>query len=196
MDHFSRPQDPPPALADGRRSILFVGRVEPRKGLHVLLDAYGEVRRAHPDVRLVIVGPLDRRARRLQARVRRAGWNEVLFTGAVAQDQLPGYYQSATVFCAPALEGEAFGLVLVEAMAAGAPVVASDIPGYRHVLGDAGAGLLAPPNRPADLATAITEILEDDARRRTLRTRGRQRAQAFSAEVWSDRKCWACMIAS
>ena len=183
VEHFRRPQDAPPELADGRRNILFVGRVEPRKGLGVLLDAYRAVRRAHPDIRLVIVGPLDRRARRLQARVRRDGWDEVLFTGAVSPEQLPGYYQSATVFCTPALAGEAFGLVLVEAMAAGAPVVASNIPGYHHVIGDSGAGLLVPPNRPADLAAALSEILEDDARQRTLRSHGRQRAQEFSVEM-------------
>ncbi len=183
VERFARPAAPPPPLDDGRRNILFVGRIEPRKGLRVLLDAYGRIRRDHADTRLVVVGPTDAQGRKAEARTQALGWDDVLFTGAVHTDDLPRYYQAAHVFCSPALGGEAFGIVLTEAMAAGAPVLASDIAGYRDVVRAGRDGLLVPPNDAAALASAIDRLLTDAALRDRLIEGGRVRARDFSVEL-------------
>ena len=96
---------------------------------------------------------------------------------------MPRYYGAADVFVAPATGGESFGLVLAEAMAAGAPVVAGDNPGYRAVLRDGRDGLLAPPRDPAALADAIERLLDDEPLRRRLIDAGRARARDFDVSV-------------
>jgi phosphatidylinositol alpha-mannosyltransferase len=96
----------------------------------------------------------------------------VHFEGRVRHDRLPRYYATADVFCSPALGGESFGLVLLEAMAAGTPVIATDIPGYRCVVTNGVDGLLLPPRDPAALADALRALLLDPARRAALASRG------------------------
>ena len=115
----------------GTPTVLFVGRNEKRKGLNVLLDAFGEVASAVPGSRLVVIGEGYG-----PGAVQAAGGarGDVTWLGFVGNDELASYYSAADVFCSPALGGESFGIVLIEAMASGTPVVASDIPGYRDVL--------------------------------------------------------------
>ena len=184
LSRFTTPAPPPdlPSL-DGRarRTILFVGRADRRKGLGDLIDAYGQLRARHDDLRLLVVGAGGRRGEALRARVEAAGWRDVHFTGPVTAPDLPRYYGAANVFVAPATGGEAFGLVLTEAMAAGAPVVAGDNPGYRAVVRDGRDGLLAPPHDPAALAAAIERLLCDEPLRRRLIAAGRARARDFDA---------------
>ena len=179
-DHFARPLPPPPALRNGRRTILFVGRMEPRKGLPVLLQAYARVRAARGDTQLVIVGAADRR---LQAQLRARGWEDVRFVGAVPYADLPAYYQAADIFCAPARAGEALGLVLAEAMAGGTPLIASDIAGYRGVVRAGVDGLLTPAGDAVQLARGIERLLDDAPLRQALRERGRERARDFSCDA-------------
>ena len=136
--------------------MLFVGRLEKRKGLKFLLRAWPMVLERQPNARLVVVGrgrPLEG-YRRFAAR---QGWSasDVLFAGYVPAEDLPRYYQSSDVFCAPNTGQESFGIVLLEAMAAGAPIVASDIPGYRDVVSDGEQGLLVEPKNAGALADAI-----------------------------------------
>ncbi len=183
LNHFQTPVPPPPVMRGDRRTVLFVGRQEPRKGLAVLLDAYGEIRAARPDTQLVVVGPASGPGRRLAARARQRGWTDVVFMGAAPPADLPAYYQHADVFCSPAIGGESFGMVLTEAMAAGAPVVASDIPGYRDVVRSGVDGLLVPPRRADALATAVLALLDNAPRRRALAERGRERARTFSIDT-------------
>jgi phosphatidylinositol alpha-mannosyltransferase len=174
------PDVPPrPELADGRLNVLFVGRLDPRKGLPVLLDAFPAVRRAVPEARLLVVGDSFLRPwleRRVEARERA----HVHFAGAVPAADLPGWYASAHAVVSPALRNESFGIVLLEAMAAGRPVIASDIPGYRSVVADGDDGVLVPPGDRSALAAAIAGLLRDPARRLALSARGRARAEAFS----------------
>ncbi len=159
--HFRRPLDRPPAMTGARHNVLFVGRAEPRKGLDVLIDAFSRVRQRLPDARLVIVGAMGARAAALQASVRAADRQDVVFAGPVDYADLPAYYQAADVFCAPARGGESFGIVLAEAMAAGTPIVASDIAGYRDVVRHDETGLLCAPGNVTALADAIVRVLQE-----------------------------------
>ena len=118
---------------DGKRNLLFVGRHEPRKGLLDLLKAYRILRKTGCDCRLLVVGqgPQEREARRYVATRRLGG---VEFLGRVSDDEKAQLFRTADVYVSPATGGESFGIVLLEAMAAGTPIVASDIHGYKGVV--------------------------------------------------------------
>lgn len=167
----------PAKLPEGRR-ILFVNRLDPRKGFPVMVEAFGRLAAEQPDAVLVVVGDgRDRGALRdLPADVRA----RVVMLGAVAHHDLPTYHAASEVFCAPATGGESFGIVLVEAMAAGLPVVASDIPGYREVVRDGVEGILVPPRDPGALAGAIGRVLGDADLAAALGAAGRNRALRYS----------------
>ena len=138
---------------DGTRNILFVGRFEPRKGVLDLLKAYRILRRTGCDCRLLLVGggPQEREARRYVATRRLQG---VEFLGRVSDDEKDQLFRTADVFCSPATGRESFGIVLLEAMAAGAPIVASDIHGYKGVVRRGREALLVPPKDHKELAAA------------------------------------------
>ncbi len=135
--------------------MLFLGRIERRKGLEPLLQAMTRLRGG---ARLIVAGsgPEERRCRALATRLAL----DVTFMGRVDEQQKRDLFRSCGVYCAPALGGESFGIVLVEAMAAGAPVVCSDLPGFRAV--GSGAALLVPPGDPGRLADALRSVLRDD----------------------------------
>jgi phosphatidylinositol alpha-mannosyltransferase len=103
----------------------------------------------------------------------------VRFVGYVPTEELPRYYQSCDVFCAPNTGQESFGIVLLEAMAAGAPIVASSIPGYRDVLSDGSEGLFVPPKDPQAIASALCRLLNDAPLRARLGYNGQQKARGF-----------------
>lgn len=191
----------PPAEPQGPRRLLFVGRVSPEKGVHVLVEAFREVAAARPDVQLDIVGPestlpagfivdisADPRvgalrrfygAERYGDRVRRLideGIAErVRFVGFVPADQLGAWYARADVLVNPSLS-ESYGVPLVEAMAAGVPVVASRIGGIPEVVDDGETGLLVEPGDPHALAAAILAVLDDAGLADRLRAAGRRAA--------------------
>ncbi|MGV9833142.1 glycosyltransferase family 4 protein [Nocardia niigatensis] len=145
------------------KSVLFLGRFdEPRKGMEVLLGALPALVRRHPDLEVLIVGRGDED--RLQ---REAGENagHLRFLGQVSDAEKASAMRSADVYVAPNLGGESFGIVLVEAMAAGTAVVASDLDAFRRVLRDGTAGLLVPVGDSARLGEAISGLLTDDDRR-------------------------------
>jgi phosphatidylinositol alpha-mannosyltransferase len=101
----------------------------------------------------------------------------------VAHDLLPAYHAASDVFVSPAVGQESFGIVLVEAMAAGVPVVCTDIPGYREVVRAGVDGLLVPPDDPAALADAIARVLSDGSLAATLAEGGRERAAGYAWEA-------------
>lgn len=166
---------------DDKLNVLFVGRLEKRKGLKYLLRAIPTVREHVPNTRFIIVGdgPLRHGYERL---VERAGWPDVHFMGRVPDAALPAYYATADVFCAPNLGSESQGIVLLEALASGAPTVASDIAGYRTVIRDGIEGVLAPPQDHEQLAWAICHLLTSPGERLRLRNLGRLRAEVYSWE--------------
>jgi phosphatidyl-myo-inositol alpha-mannosyltransferase len=162
-----------------RPLLLFVGRLEPRKGLDVLIRAYLRLRAELPRVRLCVVGEGPERER-CQRMVPPSIRPDVLFVGAVSRDDLPRYHVSADLFVSPATGGESFGIVLLEAMAAGLPVVASDIPGYRTVMRDGRQGRLVPPGDAFALAEAIGTLLGNERLCRAMAAEGRGTAAEYA----------------
>jgi phosphatidylinositol alpha-mannosyltransferase len=171
--------EPRPELRDGKRNILFVGRAEKRKGLKHLLRAIPLIREYHPHTRFIIVSDGPLRAG-FQRYVDRANWRDVLFTGRVSDADLPSYYASADLFVSPSTGGESQGIVLLEALAAGLPTVASDIAGHRSVITSGVDGVLVPPADHEQLAWAICHLLNEPEEMGRLQTMARERAQAFS----------------
>lgn len=148
------------------KTVLFLGRFdEPRKGMTVLLSALPRLVERFPDVEILVVGRGDENDLREEAG-RLAG--HLHFLGQVDDARKASAMRSADVYCAPNTGGESFGIVLVEAMAAGTAVVASDLDAFRRVLRDGEAGRLVPVDDPYALATALIEVLSDESLRRRL----------------------------
>jgi len=166
---------------DGIRNIFFVGRLENRKGVMDLLKAYRLLRKAGCECRLLLAGagPLEKQVRRYLL-TRRTGGVELL--GRISDTEKTRLFATADVFVAPATGRESFGIVLLEAMAAGKPIVASDIHGYRSVVRRGEQGLLVPPQNPRALAGALARLLSDDALRERMGASGRERVRQFSWE--------------
>ena len=174
---FAQPVEPPEGLPPGRK-ILWVSRLDPQKGFGVMVDAFARLARDLDDVSLLVAG--DGRDRVALRSLPRHARNRVVPLGTVPHDELPRYHAAADVFCSPAVGQESFGLTLVEAMAAGVPVVATDIPGYREVVRDGVDGLLVRPNDPEALAGAIRRVLSEPDLASRLVSAGRSRAETFS----------------
>jgi phosphatidylinositol alpha-mannosyltransferase len=172
---------PFPEYRDGKTNILFVGRVEPRKGAMYLLRAYAKLKEHRPDTRLIFcsAGPQLGAMRRF---VRENGLRDVLFAGRVDDIDKARFYKTADIFCAPSTGQESFGIVLLEAMAAGRAVVASDIHGYKKVVQRNVTGLLVEPKDPDALCRAISQLIDDPAMRERLGDAGARRAREFDWE--------------
>ncbi len=183
LDHFSPDVSPIDEFVDGKLNILFVGRLEGRKGLKYLLEALVQVKQEVPNCRLIVVGPGTRLRRRYVKEVARSGLKEdVVFTGFVPYDELPRYYKTADVFCAPATGRESFGIILLEAMAMGKPIVASNIEGYASVVNHGVDGLLVPPRDTETLAQTLISLLKDEPLRQEMGAKGRAKALEHSWE--------------
>jgi len=171
---FERWRDP------RRVNLLFVGRLDPRKGLQYLLAAMPDVvARTSGRARLLVVGDSVLR-RRFEAMVPRTVRGDVHFLGHVPSADLPRWYATGDVFVSPASGNESFGIVLLEAMAAGRPVVATDLPGYRSVIQPGENAEAFPPGDVGSLARLLTALADDPARRAALARRGRARALEFA----------------
>jgi phosphatidylinositol alpha-mannosyltransferase len=185
FNRFARPTPVPAHLDDERPTLLFVGRVEARKGLPYLFDAFKTLKTRRRDARLVIVGDGGLRPT-YEKMVQAMGLEDVLFEGYVDPDDLPGYYQRADVFCSPSTVNESFGITLLEAMAAGAPTIATTI--NATTLGDHGVhGLHVAPKDADAMASAIEEMLEDPLRAERMASMARERACTFDWEKVADR---------
>jgi phosphatidylinositol alpha-mannosyltransferase len=175
VDHFS---DAAPLQAWPGPAIGFLGRMdEPRKGLPVLLDAFRGILARHPDARLVLVGPGD--VDEVLAEVPAAVRPSVVSLGRLDEADKARALASLDVYVAPNTGGESFGIVLLEAMSAGAPVVASDLDAFARVLDDGRCGVLFPVGDPQALEHAVSALVEDDDRRARLVDAGRRRVMAY-----------------
>jgi phosphatidylinositol alpha-mannosyltransferase len=170
----------PADLGPGRK-LLFVGRLHRRKGFPVAVEAFRLLAEVRPDIRLIVAGDgeertaLDRLEPALRARV--------TMLGTVPHDQLPRYHVACDLLVAPSLGGESFGYVLVEAMGAGLPVVASRIPGYDEVVHDGREGFLVPPGDPQAVADAAAKVLDDPTMAQTMGHSGRTTAARYDWAV-------------
>lgn len=162
-----------------RPAVIFIGRHEPRKGLGTLLDAWSEIER---DSVLWVVGDGPQHAELKARNVSNVEW-----LGRITDEELASRLKGATIFCAPSTGQESFGVVLLEAMAAGTAVVASDISGYRNVATDRDNALLVPPGDVERLRDAIREILDSETLRAHLVRKGVSRVSEFSLSRLAER---------
>ena len=168
-------------LADGSFNILFVGRMDPRKGLNYLISALPLIKKKIKNARLIVVGGGSLNMF-YKSQAELPGQKDIIFVGKVSYDDLPKYYRTADVYCSPATGGESFGIVLIEAMATGTPVVASDIEGYRDVLTDQKEGLFCENRNPNDVAAKIIQLAQDPKLRKKMGEQGIKTANKYA---WS-----------
>jgi len=187
LEHFSNNVLPISEFNDGKTNLLFVGRLEKRKGLNYLLGAYARIKRDAPNSRLIIVGPGTRWSKKYEQMVRQSGLADVVFVGFVSYSELPRYYKTADIFCSPATGRESFGIVLLEAMAAGKPIVASNLEGYASLVTHGAQGLLVPPKNEEKLAQALISLMANERLRNELGARGREKASEYGWETVARR---------
>jgi phosphatidylinositol alpha-mannosyltransferase len=159
-------------------SIGFIGRFqEPRKGLMVLVDALPAIIKEVPDVRIVVAGPgdSDEFLEGVPSHLR----TRFTFLGRISEEEKADFLHSIGVYVAPNTGGESFGIILAEALAAGAAVVASDIPAFQALLGNGKYGELFTSEDSASLARSISQLLKDGQRRNQLKIDGKIYAQYF-----------------
>jgi phosphatidylinositol alpha-mannosyltransferase len=185
LDRFAD-AEPFEELRDGTINILFVGRFEERKGLIHLLKAYHRLRKRKVDARLLVIGT-GPKAREYRRFVGLRQIRDVEFLGRVSDDHKARYFASADIFCAPATGQESFGIVLLEAMAAGVPIVASDIHGYKRVVQRGVQGLLVEPRNPRALAAALYALANDEEQRHRMGEAGRALAPEYSWDRVTER---------
>ena len=168
-------------LRDGMINLLFVGRLEKRKGLKYLLRAFAKLKWDWANLRLLVVGPgkPDDDSYRIMSE---CNIQDVHFLGQVSDADKARYYKSADIYCSPATGRESFGIVLLEAMAAGKPIVASDIEGYASVVSHGGEALLVPPKDDDGLAKALGLLLSDPGLRQRLGASGLKKVQRYRWE--------------
>ncbi|MDD3804487.1 MAG: glycosyltransferase family 4 protein [bacterium] len=167
--------------------ILFLGRLDERKGIIVMIKAFKKLLTKKPDAKLVVAGkgPLDSEARNLAKSL--SIEESVEFKGFIPFGEIPSYYRSADIYVSPALGGESFGIVLLEAMAVGAPVVASRIHGYSQVIKDNENGLLFETGDTDDLVSKILQLADDNNLREKCIKNGFLLAEKYSWENVASR---------
>ncbi len=185
IEKFAEAQ-PYEELRDGTLNILFVGRFEERKGLIHLLKAYHRLRKRKVDARLLVIGDGPKR-REYKRYVGLRGIRDVEFLGRVSDEEKVRYFASADIYCAPNTGQESFGIVLLEAMAAGVPIVASDIHGFKRVVERNVQGILVEPRNPRALAAALYTLARDPELRHDMGEAGRERAPEFSWDRVTER---------
>jgi phosphatidylinositol alpha-mannosyltransferase len=180
-------------LADGAlkeewagNSIGFIGRFqEPRKGLSILVTALPQIMREIPDVRVIVAGPGD--SSEFLKEVPTHLHQRFSFLGRITEQEKADFLHSIGVYVAPNTGGESFGIILAEALAAGAAVVASDIPAFKALLGNGQYGSLFSSEDAGSLAETISSLLQDRAKRETLKVEGKIYAQNFDWEEVATR---------
>jgi phosphatidylinositol alpha-mannosyltransferase len=178
-DQYGDHVEPFPWAFDGIPRILFVGRFnEQRKGFKYLLRALPLIQQQFPQTRLMVIGTGD--SERFDGLMERERVHGVDYIGFVPREELPRYYASCDIFCAPSIYRESFGIVLLEAAASGRPVVATNIPGYASVLTNEREALLVEPRDPQALALAIVRVLADQTLQQRLAAHGRLTAAQYA----------------
>lgn len=180
-ESFSPEVETLPQFDDDKLNILFVGRFDPRNGLRMMIESFKQVKREFSNCRLIVVGdgPLRLYYRSL---IDKEIKDDVHFAGLV-NGARPDYYSSADIFCTPCTKAS-FGVVLLEAMSSGTPIVASDINGYRLVMEDGRQGTLVRQQTPEAFTDALLDLLDDPGKRRRMSIEGRRAAlESFSWDL-------------
>jgi len=173
---------------DGRPNILFVGRLDKRKGFRHLIRAFPYIKQAIPNARLIVVGAYNDNDKAPFVRYARAlKLHGVHFVGYVSPEEMARYHRTATIFCAPNTGFESFGIILLEAMAAGLPIVASNIAGFRTVVENNCEGVLVPPGDEQALAQAVIDLLRDSERRAKMCECGKRKATLYDWKIIAQR---------
>jgi len=183
-DWFSRPSGKIAKYEDGAPNILFLGRLDPRNGLDTLLEAVPQVEERRPDARLLVIGDGPMRSFYEKMAGSRLG-RKIFFEGQINGNR-PEYFATSRVFCYPATKAS-FGITLLESMAAGIPVVATDNTGFREIIRNEVNGLLVPQNDAAALAKALCRVVEDPALSETLAKEGQKEAERYSWSKVTDK---------
>ncbi len=178
-DHFAKPRARLPEFDDGKINILFVGRAEVRKGLKYLIGAFSLLKWEMPNIRLIVVGPGNPDQDSARYMAERGVGEDICFVGSPTYEDLPSYHHSADIFCTASTDRESFGYVVAESMAAGLPIVATDIAGHRSVVGDRENAMMVPPKDEAALADALRTLIEDPALRERLGNAARDKAEEY-----------------
>jgi len=193
VDTTSFSYDPNISFSQDRdsKTVLFVGRIEGRKGIHVLLDSLPFLKTS---INLVLVGPNygDNYFREIISKIKNEnskGKHKLFYRGSLGLSDLTNCYKRATIFVCPSL-CESFGVVNIEAMSCGTPVIASDIEGIRDIIESGKDGILVPPNDPRRLANALEYLIDDESARRRIGKAGRKKVEAnFSWRVVTEELC-------
>jgi phosphatidylinositol alpha-mannosyltransferase len=167
-------------------TLGFIGRFEePRKGLSVLIEALPAIITEIPDIKIFVAGPGDSEdsIKDMQPSLR----SRFSFMGRISEEEKANFLASVGLYIAPNTGGESFGIILAEALAAGASVVASDIPAFDSLLGHGEYGTLFASENPQDLAVKIVALLKDSGARKEIAQRGKNYAQAFDWDVVADK---------
>lgn len=166
-------------------TIGFIGRFEePRKGLSVLVDALPVISRFAPDVKVFVAGPgnPEEVIESIDPQLRQ----RFEFLGKISESEKADFMSSVAVYVAPNTGGESFGIILAEALAGGACVIASDIPAFDDLLGQGEYGALFETENPTELAKVVIDLLRDKTKRKELSSRGRERAREFDWKVVAE----------
>ena len=166
-------------------TIGFIGRFEePRKGLAILVDALPIIARFAPDVRVLVAGPGDHKevSEKIDSQLR----DRFEFLGRISEKEKADFLASVSMYVAPNTGGESFGIILAEALAGGATVLASDIPAFDSLLGHGEYGALFESENPQDLAKIAIDLLRDEEKRKNLSRKGKEYAQLFDWDVVAE----------
>lgn len=167
-------------IDENELNILYVGKLEEYKGISYLIRAIGEISNKNKNIRLTIVGKGKKRI--FQELCRKLGV-KAIFLEDIPEKELPIIYSSADVFVLPTVTTEGFGIVILEAMACGVPVVATNVGGIPEIVEDGENGLLVPPKSSTALSNAIIYLLENDEVRNKMKRRGLKKVREYSWDI-------------
>lgn len=171
---------------DKKINILFLGRIEERKGLIYLLRAYRILKKKNQNIRLIIVGSGNLK-RDYQKWVKNHKLKDVIFEGKVKENKVPHYFSTCDIFVAPSIYGESFGIVLLEAMASGKPIVGFAIPAYKEILKGKGRDFLVKPKNWLGLAQKIEILIKNKEKRKEMGEWGQRKVQKYSWNIIAEK---------
>ncbi len=165
---------------DGKINILFVGRIEERKGLFYLVRAFEKLKKKEKNIRLIVVGEGKEEKEKIEKFIKKRKIQDIIFEGSAREEDLPKYYRTCDIFCSPAIFGESFGIVLLEAMACGKPIVAFSNTGYKEVLKGKGVNFLVKPKDIEGLEKKLLKLIKSKNLREEMGGWGLKEAQKYS----------------